>query len=360
MTNGKRVAVMLNKLLRYVSMSIVGAFVAAVGFALTASAADAPSDFSLQLTPSPLFTTLKPGTETTLELNIRNAGTGTEELRIDPRSFSVDNKTGQVNLDDTKPSEITPWITFSSQKFTIKPGETFTQKIKIALPKDTGFSYSLALVVNRTNNPTKADSGRVLKGSVAVFTLINVDRPGAIRKIEVTKFAPSSNVYEYLPVTLNMQFKNTGNTIIQPYGNVFIQRGVNDKEPLVSLPVNDKKGYILPGSERLLTADWANGFPVYETKVDEATGKSKTNEVWDWSKIANFRIGNYTAKLVGAYNDGIRDVPLEKEASFWVLPWKIMLGVVLAAAFVGVGIWTLLRKVWKLLRRGKRKTVTKE
>jgi hypothetical protein len=345
---------MLNKFIRNTIAGLVVAVLAVVGMALTATAAPAPSDFSLQVSPSPLFTTLKPGTQTELELKIRNAGTGTEELRIDPRAFKVDNQTGKVTLDDTKPSEISQWISFSAQKFTIKSGEWFTQKIRIALPKNTGFSYSLALVINRTNNPTSVESGRLLQGSVAVFTLINVDRPGAVRKIEITKFAPSADIYEYLPVTMNMQFKNVGNTIVQPYGNVFIQRGTSDADPIISLPVNDKGGYILPGSERLLTADWVNGFPLYETKV-EASGTSKTNEIWDWAKIADFRIGNYTAKLVAVYNDGLRDVPLEKVASFWVLPWKIMLGAVLAAAFVGLGVWTLFRKIWKLLRRGKQK-----
>ena len=342
--------------MRLLLAGLVGGILASLGFAFSAAAAEAPSDFSLQLTPSPLFTTLKPGTETVLELKIRNAGTGTEELRIDPRAFTVNNQTGKVDLDDTKPSEIAQWISFSAQKFTIKPGEWYTQKIKVALPKNTGFSYSLALVINRTNNPASIQSGRLLKGSVAVFTLINVDRPGAVRRVDITDFSSKSDIYEYLPVTLNMRFKNTGNTIVQPYGNIFIQRGSGDTKPLVSLPVNDKRGYILPGSERLLTSEWIDGFPLYETQVDTPIGTSKTNEVWDWSKIANFRIGSYTAKLIAVYNDGLRDVPIEKETSFWVLPWKIILGVLLAVALAILGIWTLLRKIWKLLHRRKPKT----
>lgn len=345
---------MLNSV-RTILFSIVAAAVVTAGFASVVSAAPAPSDFSLQVTPSPLFTVLKPGTKTTLELKVRNAGTGTEELRIDPRSFKINNQTGEVTVDDTRPSEIASWVSFSAQKFSVKPGEWYTQKVSIALPKNTGFSYSLVLIISRTNNPTTVESGRLLKGSVAVFTLVNVDRPGATRRVEVTKFSTSADVYEYLPATINMQFKNTGNTIVQPYGNVFIQRGSDDKNPLATLPVNDKRGYILPGSERLLTSDWSGGFPLYEKQV-EPSGSTKTTEVWNWAKVSDFRLGNYTAKLVAAYNDGVRDVPLEREATFWVLPWKIMLGVVVAVLLVGVGIWTLFRKIWKLLRRGKKKS----
>jgi hypothetical protein len=309
-------------------------------------------DFSLQLTPSPMVATLKPGTETTLELKIRNAGTGQERLKIEPRKFNINNETGEVDLSDTEPSEIAPWIRFSEPQFTINSGQWYTQKIRISLPENTGFSYSLALVISRTNDPQATAGGRVIKGSVANFLLINVDRPGATRKLEVEKFETTSGVYEYLPVSMNIRFKNSGNTIVQPYGNVFVQQGSNS-QPLATLPVNDKRGYILPGSNRVLTAQWTSGFPYLETTTDNV-GDQRTTEVWDWSKMNDFKMGNYTAKLVAVYNDGLRDVPIEKEVSFWVLPWKIILGVIIVSAVFIFGVWSILRKIWSIIRRGKR------
>ena len=312
------------------------------------------SDFSLQVTPSPLVTTLKPGTETTLELKIRNAGTGVEDLKIEPRKFTVDKNTGQVTVNDTEPSEITPWIKFGASRFTIKPGEWYTQTVKIALPKNTGFSYSLALIISRVNVPQSTESGRTIKGSVAVFTLINVDRPGATRKLDVTEFSSNAGIYEYVPAKLNIKFENTGNTIAQPYGNVFIQRGSKDTEPISTIPVNDKRGYILPGTERLLETSWSEGFPSYQISMD-ANGNEKKTETWDWSQLSKFRIGQYTAKLVAVYNDGQRDIPIEKEVTFWVIPWKILLGFLVVILVLGFGIWSILRKLWLLARKGKRK-----
>lgn len=328
-------------------------------FSQVAAAAGDPSGFFLQVSPSPLVSTLKPGTNTTLELKIRNAGTATEELKIESRQFSVNNQTGEVHLDDTAPSEIAPWVTYSAPTFTVQPGEWYTQKIRIDLPKDTGFSYSLALVISRTKNPQATESGRLIKGSVAVFTLLNVDRPGAVRKVEVQDLSMSSNVYEYLPATVNVRFKNTGNTIVQPYGNIFIQRSSSDTTPISTLPVNDKKGYLLPGAERVLSTDWTSGFPTFQTMTTADGGTQKT-ENWDWSKVADFRIGQYTAKLVAAYNDGQRDVALEKETSFWVLPWKIIIGAVIALLLIVVGIWTFIRKIWSLIRRKKKRPAQKD
>lgn len=337
----------------------VAVLVALVGFTSVVKAVDPPSDFSLQVSPSPLVATIKPGTNTTLELKIRNAGTGAETLKIESRKFSVNSETGQVALDDTAPSEIAQWVQFSAPTFTVQPGEWYTQKIRVSLPKDTGFSYSLALIISRTKNPQSTESGRLIKGSVAVFTLLNVDRPGATRKIDVEDLSMTADIYEYLPATVNARFKNSGNTIAGPYGNVFIQRGSGDSEPIATLPVNDKGGYILPGSERVLSTNWTDGFPSIKTTVN-ADGTTKTEETWDWSQISKLRIGKYTAKLVAVYNDGQRDVPIVKEVSFWVMPWKFILGGLVVVLFIALGVWSVLRKLWRLVNRGRKKAPKKD
>jgi hypothetical protein len=202
------------------------------------------------------------------------------------------------------------------------------------VPKDTGFSYSLALVLSRTNNPQNVQSGRQLNGSVAVFTLINIDRPGATKQLQVEKFTSNSSFYEYLPVTFTVTFKNTGNTIVQPFGNIFVGRSSNDTKPLATLPVNDGGGYILPGSNRVVTADWADGFPVFQVTGQDTSTPKKT-EVWDWSKLSHLRIGPYTAKLVAVYNDGQRDVPLQRETTFWVFPWRVFLLAIVVIVLLG-------------------------
>lgn len=336
------------------ALTFAGIAVAVAGTVGFAAAAPTPaSDFSLQVSPSPLVETLKPGTDKTIELKIRNSGTGTEELKIEPRKFTVEQN-GKVGLDDATPSEIAQWITFSAPKFTIKPGEWYTQKIRIALPKDTGFSYSLALVISRTATVVPTEAGRLIKGSLAVFTLINVDRPGAIRRLEVDEMSTSADIYEYLPAKIDVKFKNVGNVIVQPYGNIFITQGSGDGGQVATLPVNDKGGYILPGTERLLGVQWSDGFPRYET-VTNADGSQTQKEIWDWSQVAKLRIGKYTAKLVAVYNDGKRDVPIEREVSFWVLPWKIILGGFIILVILGFGVWSILRSVFRALKRGKSK-----
>lgn len=309
----------------------------------------AGADFSLQVSPSPLVATLKPGTSTRLELKVRNAGNTTENLKIIPHGFTYDTNTGKITLHDGTPADIASWVALSSPTLSISPGQWATEGVTISLPKDTGFSYSFALVISRQSN-AQALSGQSVNGSVAVFTLINVDRPGATRKLTIKKATSRQGVYEYLPATFDVTLENTGNSIVQPFGNIYIQRSSNDASPISALTLNDMHGYILPGTSRTFTSTWSNGFPAYRPSVNK-TGQATQSLVWDWSKLSDFRLGSYTAKIVAVYNDGKRDIPLESNAVFWVLPWKILLGFLILVALLMFGLWSLFRGV---IRRAKR------
>jgi hypothetical protein len=331
-------------------MGVFGfAIVGSVGLATNAAAAE--GEFNLQVSPSPMVLTLKPGETSVHDLKIRNIGTQVEKLQIAPRSFSIDNVTGEVKLDDTKtPPEIGDWIQFASREFVIQPGQTFTQKVTFAIPESAGFSYSFSLVITRQDESATTQDGRKIKPKVAIFSLINIDKPGATRKLELQEFSTDQNVYEYLPAKINVRFKNTGNSIVRPAGNIFVQRGSNDSRPINTLSVNPGEGYILPGSFRTLSTEWNDGFQVVHTSTDP-TGKSQQNVEWNWSNLSHLRIGKYTAKLVAIYNDGQRDVPVVGEVSFWVIPWKLLLGTLIVLVILGVGIWSIVGRLFDIKRR---------
>jgi len=294
------------------------------GVAHAATTTPIPSDFNLQVSPSPLVTTIKPGTKSSVELHIHNSGSGTENLQIQPRSFKYDSRTGNVTLENGTPEIITGWMTFSAPKFSALSDQTFNQTISFNVPKDAGFSYSFALVISRQAQPKPQGSEQIIAGSLAVFTLVNVDRPGAKSELQVVSFTSAKKLYEYLPTTLSVRFRNSGNTIVQPSGNIFVQRTTHAAKPMATLPVNEKQGYILPGTERTVSAQWKEGFAVYQTVTDGSSKPSQHLSV-DWSKLKQFRIGRYTAKLVAVYSDGQHDVPIEGIVTFWVIPWRAIL-----------------------------------
>jgi hypothetical protein len=331
------------------ALGVLGAVFGVLLLPLPTSAAD--GDFALQVTPSPLVTTIKPGVSSTSELRIRNAGTKSEDLKIETRAFKLSPTSGKVTLSE-RPADIDRWVGFSARTFHVDPGQVFTEKVVFNLPKESGFSYSFALVVSRQNEVRPTSQGRLIKGSVADFTLVNVDRPGATRKLDVIKLSADHTLYEFLPATFSLTLKNSGNTIVQPYGNIFVGRSADDKKPAATLAVNDQRGYILPGTSRTLSTGWNDGFPHYRVTT-AGDGKQSRSLAIDWSQVSKLRIGKYTAKLVAVYDDGSgHDVPIEGEVSFWVIPWRtILLLIAFITALYFFFRWRSRKRTEKAVRR---------
>lgn len=339
---------------RYIILLAVAVFNFALLMApLVAQAQNPDSNFSLQVSPSPIIQVVKPGVSQTTELNIRNNGNQTEELKMGLRDFDIDEQTGEVKLKDSPPKEVVNWVTFANPTFTVESGGVFVQKITFNTPVSAGFSYSFAITVSRAKAAAPQPGQRVIEGSVAVFSLLTVDRPGAVRKFDVIEFRSEHRLYEYLPANFTLKLKNTGNVIVQPFGNVYIQRSANSSEPISVLPVNPNGSYILPGVSRSLPITWTDGFPVYVSKQEAANVEAKKHLVWDWSKAQNFRVGRYTAKVVAIYNDGQRDVPIMTSVSFWIIPWKALLIIVGILALLIIGISSTGRKLLTATRRKK-------
>lgn len=320
-------------------------------FILQAQAQEEPqSGFALQVTPSPLVATIKPGEATTLDLVIRNTANESQALKMGLRSFSVDEQTGQVNLGDEEPGDVKDFVSFAQPTFTLAAGEIITQKITVDTPEEAAFTYSFAITIGRQNPTRPNGSTAAIEGSVAVFTLLSVDKQGAERKFELTELKASRKMYEYLPAEISVKLRNTGNTLVQPEGTIYIQRGSNDAEPLSTIALNPTNGYILPNTNRILTTSWSDGFPRYETKTDEA-GQQHKKLVWNWGDISKLRVGKYTAKVIAVYDDGSRDVPVVAEVSFWVFPWRLFLVLFVVVLLVVVGLIVTVRGSARVIKR---------
>ncbi|MBC7582080.1 hypothetical protein H7097_04430 [Aeromicrobium sp.] len=333
------------------STFIVALAIAQPVFSNTAHAANEPTDegFALQVSPSPLVQTIKPGQTSTFDLQIRNTNSQQQNLKMGLRSFTVDGTTGAVQLGDKSPSDVAQFVTFSDPTFTTQAGQIFTQRVVVATPASAGFTYSFAITVSQQNPPKAVKGNTSIQGSVAVFTLLSVDRPGAVRKLELSQFAATKHAFEYLPASFDLKLKNSGNTLVQPSGTIYIQRHSDDKKPLAAIQLNKAGGFILPGSTRQLTTEWNDGFPHYISTTED--GKTSRRLSWAGGDFTKLRIGRYTAKLVAVYDDGQRDVPITSEVTFWVIPWRMLLILVVILAIILVGVATILRKSTKAIKR---------
>lgn len=322
----------------------------------TALAETSASGFALQVSPSPLVATVKPGVETTLDLQIRNTNTDAQTLEMGLRSFSIDQNSGEVKLGDTVSPEISSLVTFESPELTLAPGQIVTQRIRVHPSATAGFSYNFAITVSQ-KEVAKNAKATTISGSVAVFTLITIDKPGAVRSLELQNVAATKRSYEFLPASITVTLKNTGNVNVQPTGTVFIQKHSDDTTPIATVALNSTSGHIVPGATRTFTANWQDGYPAYKTESKDGTTTQKLS--WQGADPSKLRFGKYVAKVVAIYDDGERDVPIMAEVHFWVIPWRIIITTLIIVLIIIAGLFVTVRSVWRTTRRATKKLLTK-
>ncbi|MDB5186123.1 MAG: exported protein of unknown function [Candidatus Saccharibacteria bacterium] len=337
-----------------------GLGIAVVLFALYGGKSASAQGTGLFLTTTVSNTRVKadPGTTADVEIQVKNMGVAPERLKISLLKFSASGEEGRPNLAERGPGDdYFDWVTFSPSKFDAKPNEWVKVQMKIKIPKTAGLGYYYAVTFARESESAAKDRSVVI-GSSAQLVLLEVNSPNARRSLDLLEFKTEKKWYEFLPVKMTVRVKNSGNIHLVPVGNIFIKKG--DKV-VATLDFNKAQGNVLPYSNRIFVNEWQDGFPLYKDKIVDdkpaynSDGSSKRDLSWNFSEISKLRFGKYTAKLLVVYNDGTRDVPIESEVSFWVVPWRIIGGFVVFLALAGVGAWAIGRIFWDRFRGSHRK-----
>jgi hypothetical protein len=347
--------------MKRVVLSVIGvAF--ALGGILTpavASAADvAPGEGALvlQVSPLPINLEVDPGKSVSADLRVKQNGSAAARLKVTLMKFRAFGDEGKPELLDRQPGDdYFDWVKFDKPEFDAPPNVWQTVKMTINVPKSAAFGYYYAVAFSRVGDDVKrGNRTNSVAGAAATLVLLDARSPNAKRSLELVSFASVHRIYEFLPANFKITFKNTGNVHVVPHGDIFIMRG---NKQLGVVPINGVFGNILPDSNRIYAADWIEGFPVYEDVVQDGKVKldKKGNHVrklkWDWGQLTKLRIGRYTGHLFAVYDDGKRDVPIEAEVSFWVIPWRFLAVLVVILALVGFGVYTAVRGTLRGARR---------
>lgn len=302
--------------------------------------------------PLPINMVGEPGSTQTADIKIKNGGNAAEKLKVSLMKFSAFKDTGKPMLKDREAGDdFFDWVSFSENEFTIQPNEWKTVTATVKLPESASLGYYYAVVFSRADQPDESsDKAEKVVGAAAVLMLVEAKTPNAKKEMQLAEFFTDKKVYEFLPASFNIRIKNTGNVYASPKGNIFIDKG--DSHDLGILDVNMKGGgNVLPNSERVFQAEWNDGFPHYEyvkdgedIKLDDK-GRQIKELKWDFSQANKFRFGKFTANLLLVYDDGQRDVPVEGTVTFWVIPWRILGGLLLILAFVGLGVRSVVKSL---------------
>ncbi len=307
---------------------------------------------SIATSPLPINLTANPGTTVTADLRVKNNGTAPERLKVGLIKFGAQGEDGSPVLSDRQAADsYFDWVKFSPSVFDAPPGEWKTIKMTIAIPKTAAFGYYLAATFSRAEDIKPTGAEAVVAGSSATLVLLAVNSPNTKRQLTPVSFTADHKFYEFLPATFNIKLRNAGNIHVVPKGNIFITKG---KKPVSTIDVNDSGGNILPNSNRIYTAAWKDGFPVYVPKLQDGKPIIKNNQPemtlkWDFTQVPKLRFGKYTASFTMAYNDGTRDIPLTGSVSFWVVPWRVIGVLVFVSIFMIIGLQSTVKKIIRKL-----------
>jgi len=317
-------------------------------FLVAKSLAQSPTPPNYDVTVSPVFFDLSanPGDSLGNKIRFRNNTTSPLPIKITVQKLTGDTN-GDLTLREDKNDPSLSWVKFSSNTFVANPLEWTDIPFTIDIPKDAAYGYYFAISLTQDNNSPIKRTGATITGAAAVPILLNVKKAGAKINGQLLSVTTDSAFYEYPPVKFSAVFENTGNVHIRPSGNIFIKDWLGRQ--IAVLDLNPNQAAVLPNVRKTFEASWDDGFITNEPKMEDGqvkldkNGKSESSLKFRFDKILDLRIGRYTATALVVISTDTKDIPFEMQTSFWVFPWKVVLGALLFVAFATVGFYSTLR-----------------
>ncbi len=312
--------------------------------------------FNATVSPVTLNLEVDLGKSITTEIKIRNNGVMAERVKLLLATFTADETGGKPRLVLPQgDEEYLQWLKFAETEFTVEAGEWKTIPVTFSPPEYAELSHYYSVIVTRASETQYTET--TVNAMPAILVLTTINSPNAKRQLEVTNFSVTAPMVEFLPETFTVTVKNGGNVHVPPSGTIFIDG--EGKRDVAILPVNPNTRMVLPGSQREYQVVWDDGFPTYAAKTID--GKDVKNEdgsqlfglKYDVSKLSKIRFGKYTAHLLMVYDNGERDVPIESQVSFWVIPWKLLGIGAVVLLLLGYGLFSIFGTITKAVRRSK-------
>lgn len=352
------------RILKFVVVGLLG-LTAAVFFSYKALAAG-QTPVSLTTSPVTLNLNVAPGSSRTQTVEVMNNGSQPLSINMELMTFGAYGTAGQAAI--TKIPTSSPdssYITLTPTTFIAQPKVWSKVQVTIKLPTNASLGYYYAIVFQPVYTSSAAPNGAVIHGSNAVLALINTNSSNEVRQVSVASFSISHHIFSYLPANFSVNIRNSGNIYLAPHGDIFVGRNSSGTNPLATLVVNGGGGNVLPKSNRIFTASWSSGFPIYATKykngqpVVNGKGVPVQQLKWNFSNIDKFRFGEYYARLVMVYSNGNKTVLLNGTLSFWVIPWGVILPILLIIIIIGVNVFLISRFIYRRIKSRKNTKKTK-
>ncbi len=264
---------------------------------------------SLSVSPTIIEMSATPGQ--VWESNLRIINSNSFELTVyaevvDFRPLGEEGNSTFIppDVSDDKKTTLAEWVVVPETALVIGPERTLEIPLKVELPEDAmpGGHYAAVLVGTRPTSDRK-DQSRVEISQVVSSLLFLRAAGDIVEDASIRSFRPLKSLVETPKVDFEMRLENKGNVHIRPEGEIKIFNMWGQERG--SIPVNRKTlfGNVLADSIRSFKFTWEG----------------------EWSPAD---IGRYTAEATLAYGEEGRQTTWS-ETSFWILPWRALLGIIL-------------------------------
>ncbi len=268
---------------------------------------------ALEIGPPVIDLRADPGQVLKTTINIRDVSTSPLVVTgtVDDFAANGEDGTPRVLVDNKEPSpySIRSWIA-PLNKLTLKPKEVQNLPVTITVPKNAapGGYYG---VIRFTGTPPDIEgTGVSLSASLGslVFIRVNGDAKEemALKSFTTAGENGDTSLFESQPITFVERIENKGNVHEQPVGRITVKDMFGNI--VAGVNVNLERRNVLPGSIR---------------KFEQTLDKTNIGD--------RFLFGLYHAEVVMTYGN---NQTTTMSTSFWVLPWRAIIGVIVLLVIV--------------------------
>lgn len=264
---------------------------------------------ALQLAPPIITLTANPGQTIKTQMEIRDIASGPLVVSNQINDFVADGTGGTPKIltgnDSNNPFSMKSWIT-PLPDFELAKQQIKTLDVTIHVPANASPGGHYGVIRFSGIPPQLQNTGVSLSASIGSLVLLTVNghivHKLSVQNFQVTKNNKPGTLFQSTPLTFNVYLKNSGNIQEQPTGHIIITDMFG--KAVAGVNINIPPRNVLPASTRLFQGPLNS------------------------SVIGNKRFfGHYTATLYVQYGLNNRQA-LKDTISFWVIPYKTIIGVV--------------------------------
>lgn len=270
-----------------------------LGFIVNAGNAFAQEKTGGGITISPLTfeLTANPGDTIANKIKVFNPSDSPISIKMEVEDFKPVGEEGKVvtttEEDEDSTYSLRKWIKIIPNEFTLEVGGQKSVDFIIEVPQDAepGGKYG-SILAGISGSLGEGITGASVSQKTGSLVLLMV--AGDLKEKLIIKDFTVPSFQEYGPVPFEIRFENKGSVHAKPKGYIVITDWFGKNVAELEFPQKN----VMPEATRKIETEW--------------------NTKW--------LLGKYTASVIGVYGASNENLT-SQVITFWVLPWKLMLGV---------------------------------